>query len=56
MGHATLLDVFNQGAQLTGGIYDTFSKERKYVLDQTLFQQANELEKIQYKTIGTTTP
>jgi hypothetical protein len=45
------MDVFNAGARLGTSVTDTFAKERKYTLDQTLFQQANELEKIQYNLI-----
>jgi hypothetical protein len=52
MGHATLLDVFNQGARFVSNIADTYSREKKYVLDQKLFAQTNKLEEIQHRILA----
>jgi hypothetical protein len=45
MGHATLLDVFNQAARLTGQIADTYSREKKFQADMEAEKQWNTLQK-----------
>jgi hypothetical protein len=45
MGHATLLDVFNQGARFVSNIADTYSREKKFLADMEGENQWNILQK-----------
>jgi hypothetical protein len=52
LGNASLLDVFQAGTHVANQALDIYSRERKYELDITLYNEASDFQRIQDKLIA----
>jgi hypothetical protein len=52
LGNASLLDVFQAGTHVANQALDIYSREKKYELDMTLYNEASDFQRIQDKLIA----